>query len=136
MGKKKATNQPITADEPARPDEQFQLDQAGMAPPSSRPIGASVGGRSYTARSARERRAAARGSRSSRSSRSSTRKNRKPGEIRPEIVSNMLEHPTKEVTTEELAKEYSYVTSDLRGMAFIAIGLIVTLAILAEILPK
>ncbi len=135
MAKKKATNQPITAEEPARPDEQFQMDQSGMAPPSERPIGASVGGKTYTARSARERRTTARGgSRSTRST--STRKNRKPGEMRPEIVSNMLEHPTKMVTTEELAKEYSYVTSDLGGMAVIAIGLIVTLVILAQVLPK
>ena len=61
MAKQKATNQPITAEEPIRPDEQFKLDEAEMAPPSARPIGAktTVAGsnlKSYGARSARERR--------------------------------------------------------------------------------
>ena len=39
VAKKKSTNQPIVAEEPARPEEQFRLDQSQVAPPSPRKTG-------------------------------------------------------------------------------------------------
>ncbi len=144
MAKKKATNQPIVAEEPARPEEQFRVDQSEVAPPSSRPIGgrSNVAGsdlKRYGARSARERREASSASRSSstrstRSSRSSS--SRKERTVRPEIVNNMLANPTIMVTEAELRKEYGYVISDLRSMGIVALALIAALFVLAEVLPK
>jgi hypothetical protein len=150
LAKKRASNQPIVAEEPARPEEQFQLDQSEVAPPSSRPIGprtsstGSGGAKSYGARSARERRAGSTGAsvvtrtsaterRSSAPRRSSSRST---AAIRPDIVNNMLENPTIVVTEEELHKEYGYVISDLRSMAILAVILVVALFVLAEVLPK
>ena len=48
----------------------------------------------------------------------------------------MLANPTKTVTEAELRAEYSYVVSDLRGMAIISVVLLVTLVVLAQVLPK
>jgi hypothetical protein len=148
LAKKRASNQPIVAEEPARPDEQFRVDQSEVAPPSSRPIGArsnvtgsgSGGVKSYGARSARERRASGTASSAPRASeRRSTaprRTSRSTAAIRPDIVNNMLEHPTIVVTEEELRHNYGYVISDLRSMAITAVVLIVALFVLAEVLPK
>ena len=142
--KKTATNQPIVAEEPARPEEQFRVDQSEVAPPSSRPIGprSEVTGsgvaKTYGARSARERRASNGTSNRSSTARSTAprRPTRSSSTIRPDIVNNMLEHPTIVVTEEELRKEYSFVLHDLRSMAITAVGLIIVLAVIAEILPK
>lgn len=135
MAKKKAINQPIVAEEPARADEQLRLDESKVAPPSSRPIGPrtpSTGTRrTYGARSARERRA----ERSVRTG-SSARRERKHDELSQEVVAELLEHPTLTVSEDELRKEYSYVIADLRSMALLSAGLIVMLMVLAQILPK
>jgi hypothetical protein len=143
MAKKRASQQPIVAEEPARPDEQFRVEQSAVAPPSSRPIGprsnvtGSGGAKSYGARSARERRTAStpssRRSTTTRSTRSSRRSDSGP---RPDIVANMLEHPTIMVTEDQLRKEYGYVTADLRSMGITAVALIAALVVLAQILPK
>ncbi len=141
MAKKKATSEPIIAEEPARPEEQFRLDQSEAAPPSPRPIGprtTNAGVKTYGARSARDRRA---GSTSGTRSPSSTRRRESsrstaPRGMRPDVVANMLENPTITVTEDQLRSEYSYVISDLRSMAILAVGLIVLLAILATVLPK
>ncbi|MFN8563563.1 MAG: hypothetical protein U0703_18545 [Anaerolineae bacterium] len=135
MAKKKATNQPIVAEEPARTDDQLRLDESKVAPPSSRPIGprtTSAGARrTYGARSARERRA----ERSVRTG-SSARRERKHDELSQEVVAELLEHPTLTVSEDELRRDYSYVVADLRSMALLAAGLIITLVVLAQILPK
>jgi hypothetical protein len=142
MAKQKATNQPITAEEPIRPDEQFRLDESEVAPPSARPIGAktTVAGsnlKSYGARSARERRAASgSGQRPSASARRSTSSRRSNAGPRADIVNNMLEHPTIEVTEAQLREEYAYVRADLRSMFLTSAALIAALVVLANILPK
>jgi hypothetical protein len=138
LAKKRSSNQQIVAEEPARPEEQFRVEQSEVAPPSSRPIGgrSTVAGsnltKSYNApRSARERRA----SNTSRST-APRRASRGTASIRPEIVNNMLENPTIVVTEEDLRKEYGFVLHDLRSMAIVAIALIAALFVLAEVLPK
>lgn len=139
MAKKKtASNQPIVSEEPIRKDEQFRLDESEVAPPSSRPVGprptvAGSGLKTYSARSARERRASTPASRRATSSSRSRRSDSGP---RPEIVANMLEHPTIVVTEDQLRQEYNYVTADLRSMALTAVVLIAALFVLAQILPK
>jgi len=139
VAKKRAINQPIVAEEPARPEEQFQLDETAVAPPSSRPIGprSSVTGsksaaKSYGARSASERRA----SRSSRAEAPRRDTRRVTGGMRADVVADRLEHPTLTVTEADLRKAYSYVTNDLRSMAILAVILIVGLIIVAQVLPK
>lgn len=52
------------------------------------------------------------------------------------VVRYRLEHPTKVVTQEELRAEYGYVVQDLRRIAVVSAGLIVTLIVIALILPK
>jgi hypothetical protein len=138
LAKKRASNQPIVAEEPARPEEQFRVDQSEVAAPSKRPIGgrSNVAGsdlKAYGTRSARERRSTS----TARSTSSAPRRERRTASsIRPEIVNNMLANPTITVTEEELHKEYNYVISDLRSMAITAAVLIAALFVLAEVLPK
>lgn len=142
MAKKRASNQPIVAEEPARPEEQFRVDQSEVAPPSSRPVGprsnVTGGGlKAYSApRSARERRASSTPRSTAPRSTAPRRERRSTVAIRPEIVNNMLANPTITVTEEELHKEYNYVLSDLRSMAILAAVLVVALIVLAQILPK
>ena len=52
------------------------------------------------------------------------------------MIADILAHPTKQVSEEELRQEYSYVLSDLRNMGLLALSLIVLLIILAQVLPK
>jgi hypothetical protein len=139
--KKAATNQPVVAEEPARPEEQFRVEQSEVAPPSARPVGprsnvTGSGMKSYGARSAAERRAGGRSTASARRSTSSRPARRSEHGPRPEIVANMLEHPTITVTEDQLRQEYGFVVNDLRSMGLTAIGLIVALAVLATVLPK
>ncbi len=53
-----------------------------------------------------------------------------------EMINELLAHPTKEVTEEQLQASYSYVIADIRSMALLALGLIVFLVILANTLPR
>jgi len=129
MAKKRSSNQPLVAEEPARPEEQFRLDQSQTAPPSPRKTGTPPPRTSYSAR------ATAR-SRATRSGRSDSSAKRDKREVRQEVVTQMLANPTKTVTEAELRAEYSYVVSDLRGMAIISVVLLVTLVVLAQLLPK
>ncbi len=135
--KKEATNQPIVSEEPIREDEQFRLDESEVAPPSSRPVGprtrvAGSGLKNYGARTARERRVSS----PRRSATRAPRHHRSDGDLRPEIVAEMLEHPTIVVTQDQLRQEYSYVAADLRSMALTSVALIAALIILAQVLPK
>ncbi len=142
MSRKKSKNQPIVAEEPARPDEQFRMDQSEVAPPSARPRPAgSSGVKTYGARSARDRRTVGTSTptttRRTDSGRSSaSRRERVNKGLRADVVSNMLEHPTIVVTEDDLRKEYGYVVSDLRSMAITAVALIAALVVLAQLLPK
>jgi len=49
-------------------------------------------------------------------------------------VADLLAHPTKLVSEEELRQQYSYVLRDLRSMGLLAAVLIVVLVILAQVL--
>jgi hypothetical protein len=51
-------------------------------------------------------------------------------------IREMLAHPTKVVTTEDLKREYGYVLNDIRNMFTVAAGLIALLVILALVLPR
>ena len=53
-----------------------------------------------------------------------------------EMLADILAHPTKVVTEEELRKDYSYVLADIRNMAILAASLFVLLVVLATVLPK
>ncbi|MEP7293255.1 MAG: hypothetical protein ABI835_15835 [Chloroflexota bacterium] len=142
MAKKRGANQPVVADEPVRPEEQFSLDQAEsvVAPPSTRQRAGSGSGssggsaKSYGARSARERRAVR--STSTNPRKDAPRRERHHDGLRAEIVSELLSHPTITVTEDELRRDYSYVLTDLRSMAILSAGLIVFLVVLAQVLPK
>ncbi len=128
MARKKSSPQPVTASEPARPEEQLRYEETS-APPRQRPsTSARRSGerKSVGARSARERRA----------TRSSTSARRSSGELSQSVISEMLEHPTIEVSEDELRKEYSFVIADLRSMALLSVALVAALVVLAEILPK
>ncbi len=137
MAKKKSAPQPVTAEEPARPEEQLRFEETSVAPPSPRsstrtPRSGNSGSSrrsdrvSYSARSAGERRASRGGK--SRSSGST--------DLRSGVVASMLENPTLQVSEAELRQEYGYVISDLRSMAVLSIALVITLVVLAQVLPK
>ncbi len=59
-----------------------------------------------------------------------------PAHISQEQVAYLLEHPTREVSTEEMQKEYGFVLTDIRNMFMVAGGLILLEIILALVLPK
>ncbi len=59
-----------------------------------------------------------------------------PANISQEQVAYLLEHPTREVPTEELQKEYGFVLTDIRNMFLVAGGLILLEIILALVLPR
>ncbi len=127
MARKKSSPQPVTASEPARPEEQLRFEETSAPPPPRRSTTSRRRDqKSYSARSARERRA----------TRSAGSARRSSGELSQEVINEMLENPTIEVSEDELRKEYGFVIADLRSMALLSIGLIVALVALAEILPK
>ena len=48
------------------------------------------------------------------------------------MIQDMLEHPTKYVSEEQLREEYGFVLADLRSMALLSATLFVVLVILAQ----
>ncbi|MBZ0297359.1 MAG: hypothetical protein K8L99_32665 [Anaerolineae bacterium] len=54
-------------------------------------------------------------------------------EMSHDDIMERLAHPTKVVTTEELQRDYSYVTADLRSMAILAAVLFVALIVIAQV---
>ncbi len=129
MARKKSSPQPVTASEPARPEEQIRLEETSAPAPRTRPSNSarrSGDRKSVGARSARERRA----------TRSSTSARRSSGELSQDVISEMLENPTIEVSEDELRHEYGFVIADLRSMGLLSVALIVALFALAEFLPK
>jgi hypothetical protein len=66
----------------------------------------------------------------------SVRKRKSDDKMSPEIVADILAHPTKVVTEDELRSQYGFVIADLRNMGLLALGLMVALVVLAQILPR
>ncbi len=62
-------------------------------------------------------------------------RSRKRGELSNEMISDLLHHPTRVVTEEELHKDYQHVLVDLRNMGILAAILIVVMMGLASIIP-
>lgn len=136
MAKKKSTPEPVTADEPAPPEDElpieFTPDDVKPSPRQNR----SGERKSYGARSARERRMTRGGRARSGGAAASSRRERRGEAYSAEMIVELLENPTIVVTEDELRRDYSYVLADLRSMGILAAGLIVTLALLAQFLPK
>lgn len=59
---------------------------------------------------------------------------RKSEELTLAEIEDLLEHPTKMVTEEQLHAQYGYVLADLRNMGVLAAGLFIFLIVLAQIL--
>ncbi|MDZ4766120.1 MAG: hypothetical protein SGI73_16390 [Chloroflexota bacterium] len=53
-----------------------------------------------------------------------------------DLTAQLLEHPTKFVSEDELRTAYTYVLRDLRSMGVLAAGLIILLVVLAQVLPR
>lgn len=53
-----------------------------------------------------------------------------------DYIRQQLAYPTKIVTEAELRHDYTYVVRDLRSMGLLAAGLLVALAVLAQLLLK
>lgn len=60
----------------------------------------------------------------------------KAAHLDAERIANLLENPTKIVTTEQLRAEYGYVVADIRSMFLLAGGLVIVLIVLAFVLPR
>ena len=110
-------------------DEKNQRKKA-----SERRAAAAKGSNPFSTVSASKRRAE-RAARSS-SSVTSASSEKQDGNLDQTMIADILAHPTKQVSEEELRQEYSYVLSDLRNMGLLALSLIVLLIILAQVLPK
>lgn len=52
------------------------------------------------------------------------------------MIADILAHPTKQVSEQELRQTYAYVLNDLRSMGLLAVSLLVLLFVLAQVLPK
>lgn len=53
-----------------------------------------------------------------------------------EQIAELLEHPTRDVPEAELRREYSYVLTDVRNMALLAVSLVIFMIALALLLPQ
>ena len=62
-------------------------------------------------------------------------RSRKRGEMTNEMINEVLSHPTKIVTEEELHEDYQHVLVDLRNMGVLAAILIVVMMGLAVLIP-
>lgn len=60
---------------------------------------------------------------------------RKKAELDGETIKEMLLHPTKFPTAEDLKRDYIYVTRDLRNMFLLTAGLMVFMFVLAAVAP-
>jgi hypothetical protein len=59
-------------------------------------------------------------------------RSRKRGELDADIIRELLENPTIEVSEAQLREEYQHVLIDLRNMGALSAGLMVLLVILAQ----
>jgi hypothetical protein len=60
---------------------------------------------------------------------------RKKAELDGETIKQMLLHPTKFPTADDLRRDYIYVTRDLRNMFFLTAGLLALMFVLAAVAP-
>lgn len=51
-------------------------------------------------------------------------------------IADILAHPTRQVSTEELRHDYGYVLRDIRSMFLLAGGLVVAELVLSFVLPR
>ncbi len=51
-------------------------------------------------------------------------------------IAELLSNPTRHVSEQELRQEYGYVVADLRNMGLLALGLVIVLLGLAQVLPR
>jgi hypothetical protein len=65
----------------------------------------------------------------------STADRRRKGTLSTAEVVDILEHPTKEVSEDEMRAQYSYVLADLRSMGILAAALLLMLVVLAQVMP-
>lgn len=102
------TSEPEAAEDTglAKADEQIQLENAQQAPSPAQYY--------EQMRAERYERRAAAAARRKRS------RNKKGSDVSPDAVANLLAHPTKEVSEEELKMQYNYVLTDLRNMGILA----------------
>lgn len=109
------------------------------APPAretpAAPTATAASANPYRTVAARQRRAVAGARTGTRRSRSPEAARERRTELDAETVAELLENPTIEVSEDELRRDYAYVVADLRSMGLLAGGLIVTLVVLAQVLP-
>lgn len=58
-------------------------------------------------------------------------KRKAEGKLNSNYIADMLEHPTKVVSEEELHQEYGFVLKDLRNMGLLAASLFIVLIVMA-----
>jgi hypothetical protein len=104
-------------------------EQSRRMKASERRAATSKGSNPFNTISARQRRA--------RTGRQPTSLTSEPREARIDqsTLAEILAHPTKEVSEDELRQQYSYVVADLRSMGLLAASLMVLLVVLATLLP-
>lgn len=102
---------------------------------SERRAAAAKGSNPFTTVAASKRRTE-RQVRSGRSAASLTASKSDKDTLDQSMIADILAHPTKTVTEDELRQAYTYVLNDLRSMGLLAASLIVLLFVLAQVLPK
>jgi hypothetical protein len=135
------------------PDEPEAAPEAPVTPPAPkakvstadaptsrpRPAATGTGANPYRTTSASQRRALAdaqgRAPRRMSTSGTATRE-RKTDQLDHEQIAHILANPTRVVTEDELRAQYGYVLADIRNMGLLAVGLIVALVVLAQVLPR
>lgn len=108
-----------------------------MTPSERRKQGVRTAANPYMTRAAAERRATEGAMRpSSGDMKAAPRTTSHKASFAHSTTANLLDHPTKTVTTAQLREEYGFVVADLRNMGLLAGGLIVFVIILAQVLPR
>jgi hypothetical protein len=115
-------------------DEKKQNGQQRMKA-SERRAAAAKGNNPFSTVSASQRRAE-RSARSGRSAPSLTAAKSENAKLDQAKIADILAHPTKEVSEQELRQAYTYVINDLRSMGLLAASLMILLVVLAQVLPK
>lgn len=114
-------------------DEKKQNQQRMKA--SERRAAAAKGSNPFSTVSASKRRTE-RAARSGRPAASLTSSKSEKSTLDQAMIADILAHPTKQVSEQELREAYTYVVNDLRSMGILAVSLMVLLFVLAQVLPK
>lgn len=112
------SGEPAAAEAPA---------EVGFAPVAAAPKAAPVAAAPKAAPAATKRSTRRPGTQSVQS------KGGRKSEMDAQYIRNRLENPTRTVSIDELRKEYGYVIHDLRTMAILAVGLIIALVVLGQL---